>query len=264
MPPPDRAKFEVVLGLLGEVKKWKEPKKVGKREYNDEKFFTSCREQFEKEARPMSARQLEFLVRMAVLYEDQIKDCAERLREAGLATSASVETVKKADPALVDYCFGVMDRIVGLNKNPFMKSLREQVDRGHGLSMKQFGILAREIGENASGLEDCEAVRAKLAEFVPGGYEVDPGDPNAPKLLDLLKSITEWRPKARRGKRVYDDKEFVKSLGEQYTRKHSLSERQVQALRRVAAIYRDQIPTYMERAEELGLKTDNGKSAKDE
>ena len=264
VPPPDRAKFEVVLGLLGEVKKWKEPKKVGKREYNDEKFFTSCREQFEKEARPMSARQLEFLVRMAVLYEDQIRDCAERLREAGLAASASMETVKKADPALVDYCFGVMDRIVGLSKNPFMKSLREQVDRGHGLSMKQFGILAREIGENASGLEDCEAVRAKLAEFVPGGYEVDPGDPNAPKLLDLLKSITQWRPKARRGKRVYDDKEFVKSLGEQYTRKHSLSERQVQALRRVAAIYRDQIPTYMERAEELGLKTDNGKSAKDE
>ena len=252
VPPPDRSKFELVLKMLGEVKTWKEPKKVGKREYNDEKFFTSCREQFEKAARPMSARQLEFLVRMAMLYEGQIADCTARLRDAGLAAGSPLPP--KADPALVAYCFAVMDRIGGLEKNPFIKSLRDQHDRGRPLSMKQFTILARAIGENAGGLEDADEVREKLESFVPGGFaEVQPPNPQIPKLLALFDSVTDWRPKARRGKRVYDDKDFVVSLTEQFERRHLLSPRQVQALKRVALIYKDQIPDYATKAVELAL-----------
>jgi len=253
VPPPDRAKFALVLSMLGEVREWKEPKKVGKREYNDEKFFTSCREQFEKGERPMSARQLEFLVRMAMLYEAQIADCSSRLRDAGLSAAPGVSP--KADPELVAYCFEVMDRIGGMDRNPFIKSLRDQVDHGRGLSMKQFMILARAIGENAGALDDAEAVRAKLLEFVPGGFGEEKADPSVPKILALFKSVTEWRPKAKRGKRVYDDKEFVSSLNDQYARRHSLSPRQLQALKRVAAVYRSQIPDYEAKADELGLRS---------
>ena len=262
VPPPDRSKFELVLSMLGEVREWKEPKKVGKREYNDEKFFTSCREQFEKGVRPMSARQLEFLVRMAMLYEAQIADCASRLRDAGLAVGSGVSP--KADPELVAYCFEAMDRIGGMEKNPFIKSLRDQVEHGRGLSMKQFVILARAVGENAGALDDVEAVRAKLAEFVPGGFGSEKADPSVPKILALFSTVADWRPKAKRGKRVYDDKEFVASLTEQYARRHSLSPRQLQALKRVAAVYRSQIPDYAAKAAELGLRTDSDGKADSE
>ena len=260
VPPPGREKFELVLSLLGKVKEWKPPKKVGKREYNDEKFFKSCREQFEKGERPMSARQLEFLVRMALLYESQIEGCSRILREAGVA--AGIVSSPKADPEMVAYCYEVMDRIGGMDRNPFIKSLRDQSDHGRALSMKQFTILARAVGENAGALPDVDEVRERLAPFVPGGFETEKVDPAVPRILDLFKTVTEWRPRAKRGKRVYDDKVFVTSLGEQYARRHMLSLRQLQAVRRVAVVYKSQIPGYDDIAEELGLplKEDDGES----
>ena len=141
-----------------------------------------------------------------------------------------------------------------MEKNPFLKSLREQYDRGKGLSPKQFQILARSIGENAGVLEDCKEVRAKMSEYVPGGFEMEATDPAIPVLLKMMDAITEWRPAAKRGKRVYDDQEFVKSLKDQFARRHSLSPRQLVALKRVAMLYRDKIPDFAAQAKALGLK----------
>ena len=158
-----------------------------------------------------------------------------------------------------------MDRIGGMEKNPFIKSLRDQVEHGRGLSMKQFVILARAVGENAGALDDVDDIRAKLAEFVPGGFgAAEKADPSVPKILALFATVTEWRPKAKRGKRIYDDKEFVTSLTEQYARRHTLSPRQLQALKRVAAVYRSQIPDYAAKAAEFGLRADDDGKADSE
>ena len=250
-PAPDKSKFDFVFSLLDQVHKWKEPKTVGKRTYDDKAFVESVRRQCD-EGRPLSARQLEFLVRMVSMYADQIPDAEAKMREAGIGAGASM-VEQKADEGLVKYCFETMDRIGGLMRNPFLKSLREQVDRGRGLSPKQFSVLARAIGENASALDDCDEVRAKLVEFVPGGFSTIETDPAVPGLLKLMASVTEWRTPARKGKKVYDDKGFVDSLSEQYKRRHSLSPRQVMALRRVAVAYRDKIPDFESRSEGLGL-----------
>ena len=258
-PPPDRAKFDVVFGLLSQVQDWKPAKKVGKRVYDDKAFVESVRQQAEEGKRPLSARQLEFLVKMAVQYADQIPDCETHLKEAGLGVGAS--SAQKADADLVRYCFEVMDRIGGMMENPFYKSIREQFDRGRGLSMKQFGILAKAVGENAGGLDDCAAVREKLAEFVSGGFEERASDPTIPGLLALFDGVTEWRPPAKRGKKTYDDKEFVRSLSDQYARRRSLSSRQVAALKRIIASYRDRIPDYAKKTAALGLGNENGAQA---
>jgi len=250
-PAPDKSKFDLVFSLLDQVSKWKEPKTVGKRTYDDKAFVESVRRQCD-EGRPLSARQLEFLVRMVSMYADQIPNAEATMREAGIGAGASI-VEQKADEGLVRYCFETMDRIGGLMRNPFLKSLREQVDRGRGLSPKQFSVLARAIGENASALDDCDEVRAKLSEFVPGGFSTIETDPAVPGLLKLMESVTEWRTPARKGKKVYDDRGFVDSLCEQYKRRHSLSPRQVMALRRVAVAYRDKIPDFESRSEGLGL-----------
>ncbi len=251
-PAPDREKFELVFGLLGEVKSWKEPKTVGKRVYDDKAFVESVRQKFD-EGKAMSARQLETLVRVVMMYASQIKDAEQRMKEAGVGAGAS-NLVQKADETLVKFCFDTMDRIGGMMKNPFLKSLREQVDRGRGLSPKQFAILARSVGENAGGLPDVAEIQAKLAEYVPGGFASQEVDPAIPGLLALMKTVTEWREPAKKGKKVYDDKGFVESLAEQYERRHSLSTRQVMALRRVAVAYKDKIPDYDAKAPALGLK----------
>ena len=259
-PPPDGAKFDFVFGLLAQVKEWKPAKKVGKRIYDDKAFVESVRQQAEEGKRPLSARQLEFLVKMAVQYADQIPDCETQLKEAGLGAGAA--SAQKADPGLVRYCFETMDRIGGMMENPFYKSIREQFERGRGLSMKQFGILAKAVGENAGGLEDCAAVREKLSEFVPGGFDGRESDPSIPGLLAVFDSVAEWRPPAKRGKKIYDDKEFVRSLADQYARRHSLSARQVAALRRIVLAYKDRIPDYAKRVEGLGLGNGDGGRSK--
>ena len=258
-PPPDRSKFDFVFSLLDQVKTWKPAKKVGRRVYDDRAFVESVKEQADEGKRALSARQLEFLVKMAVQYAEQIPECESRLKEAGLGAGASL--VQKADPALVQYCLETMDRIGGMMSNPFLKSLREQVEHGRALSLKQFSVLARAIGENADALEDGEAVRAKLAEFVPGGFAPKVEDPAVPGILKMLEAVKDWRPAAKKGKKVYDDEKFVQSLADQYARRHSLSPRQVAALKRVLAVYKDKIPDYAAQAAALGLDADNAAKA---
>ena len=253
-PAPDREKFDVVFGLLSKVSDWKAPKTVGRRVYDDKAFVESVRSQFEEGAKPMSARQLEYLVRMALMYEQQIPDCTAVLKESGLlgAQPPKPETV---DSDLVRWCFDTAQRIGGMLKNPFHKSLKDQFERGRGLTPKQFAILARAVGENAGMLPDCAAIRERLLEFVPAGFGAPRAeDPTIPALLELVGKVTEWRPASKKGRKVYDDQAFVKSLSEQYERRRTLSPRQLVALKRVVASYGDQIPGFAEAAAKLGIK----------
>ena len=251
-PAPDREKFDEVFALLDNVKVWKEPKKVGRRVYDDKAFVESVREQAESGDRPLSAKQLEYLVRMALLYADQIPGVEKKMKDLGLAGNAVVRG-EKADPEVVKYCFELMDRIGGMTRNPFLKSLREQVDHGRGLSPKQLSILAKAVGENAGSLPDCDAVRERLSPYVQGGFTTMPSDPVVPRLLEIMKGIETWREPIKKGRRHYDDKAFVESLMTQFQRRHSLSPRQTMALKRVVVAYRSQIPDYDAKAEELGL-----------
>ena len=257
--PPDPAKFNFIFGMLDQVKMWKPAKKVGKRIYDDKAFVESVKKQAAEASRPLSARQLSFLVRIVTMYADQIPDAQKRLREIGLGVGPAAAPM--ADPELVRFCFETMDRIGGMTANPFLKSLREQYDSGKPLSMKQFSILAKSVGDNSGALDDADVVREKLSGFVAGGFAQAEDDPQTAGLLELAKEITEWRPKAKRGKKVYDDEAFVKSLSDQFARRHSLSVRQVAALRRVLAVYRDKIADYNRRMGELGFAMENaGKS----
>ena len=184
----------------------------------------------------------------------QIPGCQEALKEGGL-TGPQAPKAETADAEIVRWCFETTDRIGGMMRNMFLRSLREQFERGRGLSQRQFSILARAVGENAALLPDCEEVRARLSEFVPGGFgESRVEDPAVPGLFAMLEKVARWRPASTKGRRVYDDQSFVKSLSEQYERRHTLSPRQLAALRRVVASYREQIPNYAEEAPKLGLK----------
>ena len=252
-PPPPTEKFTALFELLNEVKTWRPPMTIGKRTFGDREFVESVRQQLAEGKMPVSEKQLQALVKVAVAYRDQIRDGEMRLVDLGYGPE--IDRVKNApSDELVKWCFQTIDRIGGLTKNPFLNSLREQVDRGRVLSAKQFAILARSVGENAGALDDADQVRARLAPYVPGGFEIAPVDPAVPDLLALLETVKEWKEPVRRGRRVYNDHEFVSSLRDQYARRSSLSPRQVLALRRVCVNYREQIPTFEEVADRLGLR----------
>ena len=252
-PPPPIEKFTALFLLLDEVKTWRPPMTIGKRTFGDREFVESVRQQLAEGKMPVSEKQLQALVKVAVAYRDQIRDGEMRLVDLGYGPE--IDRVKNApSDELVKWCFQTIDRIGGLTKNPFLNSLREQVDRGRVLSAKQFAILARSVGENAGALDDADQVRARLAPYVPGGFEIAPVDPAVPDLLALLETVKEWKEPVRRGRRVYNDHEFVSSLRDQYARRSSLSPRQVLALRRVCVNYREQIPTFEEVADRLGLR----------
>jgi hypothetical protein len=57
----------------------------------------------------------------------------------------------------------------------------------------------------------------------------------------------------KRGKRVFDDKEFADSLAGQFSRKKVLTPRQIAAMKKLLLSYREQIQDYASRAEKLGL-----------
>ena len=257
---PDDAKFDAVFALLDQVKTWKEPKTVGKRTYDDKAFVESVRKQREMK-KELSARQLEFLVRLVILYKEQIPNAEQQLADAGLATNAFT-TAQKADPEAVRYAFDQLARITTLEENPFIKSLHDQVERGRGLSLKQMSILARTVCENASALPDADAVIARLTEFIPGGFTPPSADPAIEHLLTLFDTVKEWRPTAKKGRKVYDDKEFAESLRDQFTRRHMLSLRQIAALKRILGVYRAQIPNYEEEAKKYDLPL--GKASEEE
>ncbi len=252
-PPPPSDKFDQLFRLLDEVQHWKEPVKNGVRVYNDKAFVDSLRQQLAEKKLAPSSRQLQALVKLAITYRDQIPD--GELRIIDLGYGPELDRVKNAPSEdLVKWCFQTIDRIGGLTKNPFLNSLREQVDRGRLLSQKQFQILARSVGENAGALDDADAVRGRLAPYVPEGFSIAPVDPAVPDLLRILESVTVWKEPVRRGRRTYNDQEFVASLRDQYARRSSLSPRQVLALRRVCVNYREQIPTFEQVADRLGLR----------
>lgn len=252
-PPPPSDKFEQLFRLLDQVQNWKPAVKNGNRVYDDRGFVESLRKQLSENKQAVTDRQLQALVKLAIGYRDQIPDGEAKLVEFGYGIE--LDNVKNSpSEELVKWCFQTIDRIGGLTKNPFLNSLREQVDRGRLLSAKQFQILARSVGENAGALDDADEVRSRLAQYVPGGFEIAPVDPAVPELLRLLDTVTEWKEPVRRGRRTYNDREFVSSLGDQYARRSSLSPRQVLALRRVCVSYKEQIPTFEEVADRLGLR----------
>ena len=251
-PPPPMEKFNELFQLLDGVTTWRAPVTAGKRVFSDEAFVASVRKQMAEGKKPLTEKQLQALVKLAIAYRDQIPDGETRL--VNLGYGPEIDRLKNSPSMdLVKWCFLTIDRIGGLTKNPFLNSLREQVDRGKVLSEKQFAILARSIGENSGALPDAEQVRARLAPYVPGGFEVAPVDPAVPELLQMADKIATWKEPARRGRRVYDDQGFVKSLKDQYARRSSLSPRQVAALRRIVYNYRSQIPDFAANAERLGL-----------
>ena len=260
-PPPDVERFRALFALFDEVKDWREPKKQGRRTYDDHAFVSSVREQVEKEPDSLSERQLRGLAATAMAYRSQIADADARLTALGWGDI--VDRVNDAPPDdLVHECFQALEKLGRIEDDKFLASLSRQSKQGRLLSERQFAVLARSVCESIGDDEQWKELRARLAKYVPEQSGAQQSDPAVPELLAMLKEVKTWREPTKRGRRTFDDKEFADSLAKQFSVRKMLTPRQVMAIKKLLSSYREQIPDFSSRAARLGISVAASTGAK--
>lgn len=74
------------------------------------------------------------------------------------------------------------------------------------------------------------------------------------RLLAAFKSVKEWTPEVKRGKKIYSDNKFVESIAKRLENgDKDISQRQLETLARIAAHYRKQVPEFESLISEAGL-----------
>ena len=241
-PAADVGKVQRVLAALDLVKAWGPETKRGRRTYSDYKFMESIRKQMTEGKKPLSQRQLESLGRLVLQYRDQIADVPQALAEAGLQrlldekppeppTAACV--AKLAALKDIEFEAPVARRGRAFDEKQFVESLRRRVEQNRGLSPAQTQVLNRVVLKYKDRIPDFAAIEAHLDLEQAGG----PEDTESQGLLDQLGHVTEWKQKAGRNGKTYDDKAFYDSLAKQFAQRRSLSPRQRAALKRMVKRY---------------------------
>ncbi|MDD4024601.1 MAG: type I DNA topoisomerase [Kiritimatiellae bacterium] len=248
-PPADAGKVSAVLTMLEQVREWGPEVKRGRRTYSDEKFVASVRDQIGD--KDVTEKQLAALVKIAIRYRSQIKDADAALD--GLGFSEALEQDRAAPSN--EEAERRFEVLAGMNlsetQEPFVASLRQQADSGRKLSERQLAALDRIIVQNAPQIENFDEVKNALG-LSADAPEMAP-DHESPEFLALLQNVGQWQEPVKRGKRVFDDQAFFKSLKDQFDGKRALSPRQRYALRRLVFRYKAQIPDFDKHAERLGL-----------
>ena len=143
---------------------------------------------------------------------------------------------------------------VGMNVNEFLiTNLNELFDVHFTASMEQ------SLDEIENGNVEWTGMLADFYAPFKGWIEKAKG-PTADtdtmsRILETMTQVTEWAPEQKRGKRTYSDEKFVKSLRKQFEEgKKKISQRQLDALLRIAVKYHEQITDWDKIVEELGLQ----------
>ena len=241
---------EKCFQALSNVTQWAEPVKSGRRTYDDNKTFEDLQEQV-NDGELLSKRQGEMLHKMCCKYIKQVP--ADLAAELELVEP---EAVRADTPRKLEVLSGVTfeePRSAGkrtYDDKKFCKSLGDQVAMGKRLSDRQVAFLDTLLTKYSDQLENFDELRAEFK--LDEKPEVE-ADPTTAPVLAMMESIKEWAEPTVRGKREFNDKSFFDSLATQFKGKGTLSDRQLAALKKMAARYADQIPNYAQMQEQYGL-----------
>ena len=223
----DSTRVRQILGQLQQVQEWNPPSynKTGKVSWDDHAFYDEMVQTVEK-GEALSKTQLSTLTRMAIAYRAQLPHLAEVVEDLP-------PTIDKSE---VQALFDALDKLE-LNgwEQRFSASLKDQFARKGDLSPKQLALLKRLVHP-----------------------EADPERPDneapAQELLAALAHVQTWNTPVKRGRKTYDDQEFIQSLTAQLHSKHFLTPRQFEALKSTVRAYQAQIPDYATLAAAHGIK----------
>ena len=224
----DTHRLRLVLTLLSEVTQWRAPSynEKGRLTWSDADFYHEMNALFHAEAGeqpPITKAQLGTLIRMASTY---FKELPEVLTEATPTTDTDT---------LDQYFTEAQARPLNEKDRTFVDSLWQQYQSRGFLTPKQCAILKR-LAQSDSTHQTVEDPRI------------------AQTLLAAFDAVTAWHPPTQRGKRTYDDHDFIESLKRQFASKGSLTLRQVEALKKLAHGYQDQLTDYDTLADAFNIK----------
>ncbi|VGO15945.1 DNA topoisomerase 1 [Pontiella desulfatans] len=235
---------------LANVSEWAPAVKSGRRTYDDHKTFEDLQEKV-GEGELLSKRQGEMLHKMCCRYIKQVP--------AALAAELELvepEAVRGDTPRKLQILANVKfeePRSVGkrtYDDKKFVGSLADQITMGKRLSERQVAYLDTLLTKYSDQLENFEAIKA---EFKLDEKKEVEADPTTAPVIALMQHITEWAEPTMRGKREFNDKTFFDSISTQFKGKGALSDRQLAALKKMAARYADQIPNYQDAMDQYGL-----------
>ena len=294
---PDAVR-RVLTGFLS-VREWNPPRAAGKRTFSDLAFVQDIANDFqgierptrkERRARerasekaadegtpmpapayafdpaapavkPISPNQLKTLVRTLLRYRSQVADADTIARELGFEDLAAEAEPREADPNIAKIIELLGQYRPEERDEAFFTSLAGQVQSGKRLSDKQTHFLHQIFLSARERIPDfspalCESLGVTYKEPAPADRE------RIAAVLAAYDTVQTWNEPVRRGKRVFDDAEFVRSLREQFEKKGALSEKQTSVLERMLFRYKEQIPMLDELANRYGLRPPEPRAAR--
>ena len=100
-----------------------------------------------------------------------------------------------------------------------------------------------------------QAFYTQFEQWVEGAKAPEADTSKVKALLAVLEGVQEWAPPVKRGRRTYDDQKFVKSVADALEAgEKPVTERQLEALAKIAVRYREQVPAVAEVLQEQGMQ----------
>ncbi len=198
--PPQEEISSVLSALEGVV--WDPPEKRRGRVYDDGKFFESLKKQ-SASGKLLSEKQLGALGKLLLKYRSAIPSCDELLKKLGVTHSPFPSSSDSSSSSAASAASAAALSPGG-------------------------GRVAAESAASSSGGESGGVAVVAAAEH-----------PVAPEVALLFRKMEHVRwaePETRRG-RVYDDQKFFESLKKQFDRSGTLTEKQMNALRKMIGRY---------------------------
>ncbi len=267
---PENAKADALIAQIHAVRNWEIPERsAGKRAFDDRKFFASIENKYEKDGL-ISGRQWEALLTLALKYEqdlpelrniavqfgfgddlaaaDEKRIVAERVREERREKRTRAEAEAPSQDGLPQI-FEEMEHIKWAepekrrgriyDDHKFFDSLKKQCESGKSLSEKQIAALGKIVEKYQEQLakpeEILRTISGKLTVTEDPAAEEKSGI--AKDLIAQFDKVKKWAEPVRKGRRVYDDREFVNSIASHLKAGKALSDKQLEALKKMAAKY---------------------------
>ncbi len=224
----DKAHARALVEQLLQVKTWGEPvrSKTGRVTWDPQKFVTDMQASLDADE-PVLKSQMAIMTRLAIEHRAELPNLG-----------AVIELPPEADHTETQELLAKIEaRAEKLTpwETKFFGSIQSQVARSRPLSEKQLALLR------------------KIAN--PEAQEALPQNTAASQaLLGALGQVTAWAEPTKRGKKTFDDREFIESFTKNLKMRGALSEKQFEVLKKLVYNYREQIVDFAQLAETYDIK----------
>lgn len=264
---PDPKLVARLIEVFPDNVEWAPAEKVGRRNYDDQRFFKSLKTQVEA-GKGLSAKQWQALIRLCARYEQQLPDLAQAAAELSITEAldecrAKQQAADQEEPdveslALLKALEAVSEWVADTSgkrrtdDHKFYESLYGQARAGRKLSEAQVRALKIVVLKYRAQLPNFEELKEQCN--LPEDEKLSLTPDQIVTLFRLCKEVKEWEEPSGKGRRRFDEHKFIVSLANQFKDSNRLSEKQLSVLKRITAKYKDQMADFESRTTGMDLK----------